>query len=211
MEAKDLGAVTPRKPVLSISARKLKDNAADWHNLILKWESLSGAGFTTASSIANLKMSSLSKDKIELENSSLPSDTNGQTYPDYNQELETLCEQLQATLDGLTKVQVKMEKLASTTKGICDLENYHHGEEGQPPPLFHTWPTAHFYTVSRQLCDMYGKELLLKRTIVEELAHSADRDLALSYLSMWLHEPYVERTSQLLLEGMLLETGHRPL
>ncbi|XP_075388188.1 cyclin-dependent kinase 2-interacting protein isoform X2 [Tenrec ecaudatus] len=152
-----------------------------------------------------------SKDKIELENSSLPSDTNGQTYPDYNQELETLCEQLQATLDGLTKVQVKMEKLASTTKGICDLENYHHGEEGQPPPLFHTWPTAHFYTVSRQLCDMYGKELLLKRTIVEELAHSADRDLALSYLSMWLHEPYVERTSQLLLEGMLLETGHRPL
>lgn len=57
--AKTLGIATPRKPVLSVSARKLKDNAADWHNLILKWDSLSDKGFTTASSIANLKVSLL--------------------------------------------------------------------------------------------------------------------------------------------------------
>lgn len=58
---------------------------------------------------------------------------------------------------------------------------------------------------------MYRKELLLKRTITEELAHAADRDLTLSYLSMWLHQPYVETDSRLLLESMLLETGHRAL
>uniref|UniRef100_G3UFH3 Cyclin dependent kinase 2 interacting protein n=1 Tax=Loxodonta africana TaxID=9785 RepID=G3UFH3_LOXAF len=259
ISAKTFGVATPRKPVLSVSARKIKDNAADWHNLILKWESLNDAGFATANSIANLKISLLSKDKVELESCSPAADKDEEkSYPGYNKELEMLCEELQATLDGLvskltqslrafgktaragtqvppslggkklvpfrnlrikfqviflyskltsfqTKIQVKMEKLTSTTKGICDLENYHYGEESQRPLLFHTWPTADFYAVSRRLSDMYAKELLLKRTIVEELAHSSDHDLALSYLSMWLHQPYVENSSQLLLEGMLLE------
>lgn len=64
---------------------------------------------------------------------------------------------------------------------------------------------------SRRLSDMYGAELLLKRTIVEELAHTADHDLSLTYLSLWLHQPYVQSDSRLLLESMLLETGHRAL
>lgn len=65
--------------------------------------------------------------------------------------------------------------------------------------------------MSRQLSDMYGKELRLKRAIAEELAHSTDHDLTLSYLSLWLHQPYVDGDSKLLLESMLLETGHRAL
>lgn len=43
-----------------------------------------------------------------------------------------------------TKIQVKMEKLSSTTKGVWELEKYHHGPDGSQQPLFHTWPTAHF-------------------------------------------------------------------
>ncbi|XP_051690790.1 cyclin-dependent kinase 2-interacting protein isoform X2 [Oryctolagus cuniculus] len=104
MEAKTLGITTPRKPVLSVSARKLKDNAADWHNLILKWETLNDAGFTTANNIANLKISLLNKDKIELEGSSPASSENGEKENvEYHKELEVLCEELQATLDGLTR------------------------------------------------------------------------------------------------------------
>ncbi|XP_044788848.1 cyclin-dependent kinase 2-interacting protein isoform X3 [Bubalus bubalis] len=176
MEAKTLGTVTPRKPVLSVSARKIKDNAADWHNLILKWETLNDGGFATANSIANMKISLSSKDKIELASSGLASDDCAEKeHPEYSRELETLCEELQATLEGLrewfprldlalnlalvegggvhvpqldehftTKIQMKMEKLSSTTKGVCELEDYHHGEERKCPPLFHTWPTAHF-------------------------------------------------------------------
>ncbi|KAL0602082.1 Cyclin-dependent kinase 2-interacting protein [Plecturocebus cupreus] len=212
VEAKTVGIVTPRKPVLSVSARKIKDNAADWHNLILKWETLNDAGFTTANDIANLKISLLNKDKIELESSSPASKENEEkAYVEYNEDLEKLCEELRATLDGLTKIQVKMEKLTSTTKGVCELENHHYGEESKRPPLFHTWPTARFYEVSRGLSEMYRKELLLKRTVAEELAHAGDPDLTLSYLSMWLHQPYVESHSRLHLESMLLETGHRAL
>ncbi|XP_040112833.1 cyclin-dependent kinase 2-interacting protein isoform X4 [Oryx dammah] len=151
MEAKTLGTVTPRKPVLSVSARKIKDNAADWHNLILKWETLNDGGFATANSIANMKISLLSKDKIELVSSGLASDDCAEKeHPEYSRELETLCEQLQATLEGLTKIQMKMEKLSSTTKGVCELEDYHHGEERKRPPLFHTWSTAHFSNAAVQ-------------------------------------------------------------
>uniref|UniRef100_A0A8C4L4T2 Cyclin dependent kinase 2 interacting protein n=1 Tax=Equus asinus TaxID=9793 RepID=A0A8C4L4T2_EQUAS len=104
MEAKTLGSMIPRKPVLSVSARKIKDNAADWHNLILKWETLNDAGFATANNIANLKISLLSKDKIELENSSLASNDNAEKmHPEYSKELEMLCEGLQASLDGLMR------------------------------------------------------------------------------------------------------------
>ncbi|XP_036986250.1 cyclin-dependent kinase 2-interacting protein isoform X2 [Artibeus jamaicensis] len=146
MEAKTLGSATPRKPVLSVSARKIKDNAADWHNLILKWETLNDAGFAIANNIANTKISLLSKDEAELESGSPACDGNAERRPPgYSAELEALCEELQATVAGLTKIQVKMEKLSSTTKGICELEKYHYGEDGRGAPLFHTWPTARFW------------------------------------------------------------------
>ncbi|KAF3830847.1 hypothetical protein GH733_002085 [Mirounga leonina] len=178
------------------SARKIKDNAADWHNLILKWEALNDTGFATANNIANLKTRLWSEDAAELQSSPASGEDADKTLPEYSKELETLCEELQTTFDAL---------------GVCELENYHCGDGRHRPPLFHTWPTAHFYEVSRQLSDMYQKELLLKRTVIEELVHTTDHDLTLSYLSMWLHQPFVETNGKLLLESMLLETGHRAL
>lgn len=48
----------------------------------------------------------------------------------------------------------------------------------------------------------------MKHTIGAKLAHTADCTLSLTYLSMWLHQPYIESVSKLQLESMLLETGH---
>uniref|UniRef100_A0A673TSS4 Cyclin dependent kinase 2 interacting protein n=1 Tax=Suricata suricatta TaxID=37032 RepID=A0A673TSS4_SURSU len=104
MAANTLGSATPRKPVLSVSARKIKDNAADWHNLILKWENLSDAGFATANNIANLKISLWSEDKTESQSSSPASEENaGRTLPEHSKELETLCEALQTTFEALMR------------------------------------------------------------------------------------------------------------
>ncbi|XP_047587725.1 cyclin-dependent kinase 2-interacting protein-like [Lutra lutra] len=145
MAANTLGSATPRKPVLSVRERKIKDNAADWHNLILKWETLNDAGFATANGIANLKIRLRSEDKTELQSSSPASrEDTDKTLPEYSKELETLCEELQTTLEALAKIQIKMEKLSSTTKGVYELENYHYRDGRPRPPLFHTWPTAHF-------------------------------------------------------------------
>ena len=46
-----------RKGNLTGSARKLKDNAADWHNLILKWDRLNDEGSTIATKIVNYRIS----------------------------------------------------------------------------------------------------------------------------------------------------------
>lgn len=37
------------------SARKIKDNAADWHNLMLKWDKLNNDGFQCATNIVNMR------------------------------------------------------------------------------------------------------------------------------------------------------------
>lgn len=40
---------------LTGSARKLKDNAADWHNLLLRWEKLNEEGFVLAGNIVDMR------------------------------------------------------------------------------------------------------------------------------------------------------------
>ncbi|XP_068959845.1 cyclin-dependent kinase 2-interacting protein isoform X2 [Petaurus breviceps papuanus] len=145
MDVKNSGLVTPKRTVLSVSARKIKDNAADWHNLLSKWETLNNMGFSVANKIGNIKISALTEDKVELECNSIPSGFHSQkVHPKFNEELEMLCKELHDTLENLAKVQVKMEKLTSTTKGICNLENYHRGNGNYQTPLFHTWPTTYF-------------------------------------------------------------------
>ncbi|NXX96540.1 CINP protein, partial [Centropus bengalensis] len=200
---------TPR-PVLAVSVRKIKDNAADWHNLMMKWERLNDEGFTTANKIVNMKISEQFQDnKLEIacDNSATESE---KPTPKYNEELDSCCTELLETLKHMTKIQLKMEKLTSTTKAICDLEAYHHRDGTCTTPFFHTWPALYFYEVSLKLSEMYKKELQLKETIVQEIAHTADRDLMMVFLSSWLYQPYIENSSKLLLEAMLLETGHRP-
>ncbi|XP_013929006.1 PREDICTED: cyclin-dependent kinase 2-interacting protein [Thamnophis sirtalis] len=203
------GSSTPRTPVLSISARKIKDNAADWHNLVMKWETLNDNGFSIATKIVNIKNATQIKDsnlEIEHEDSS-----DSERLPlNYNTELEQCCTELLGIFEKLAKIHEKMEKLCSTTKGVCDLETYHHAAEPKAP-LFHTWPVSHFHEVSVKLLDMYSQELKLKHTIVEEIAHTADQDLQMVYLSSWLHQPYIDNSNIVLLESMLLETGHRQL
>lgn len=41
---------------LTGSARKIKDIAADWHNLMLRWEKLNDVGFRVAGNIVDLKL-----------------------------------------------------------------------------------------------------------------------------------------------------------
>lgn len=51
-----LGAAKKKCSALTGSARKIKDNAADWHNLLLRWEKLSDEGFKVAGHIVDLRL-----------------------------------------------------------------------------------------------------------------------------------------------------------
>ena len=62
---------------------------------------------------------------------------------------------------------------------------------------------------SRKLSEMYAEEIKLKQTVMENIAHSVDRDLLMFYSACWVHQPYIDNEARILLEAMLFETGHR--
>ncbi|XP_015142963.1 cyclin-dependent kinase 2-interacting protein isoform X2 [Gallus gallus] len=118
---------------------------------MMKWERLNDSGFTTANKIVNMKISEqLQDNKLEItcDNSTTESE---KPSPKYNEELDNCCTELLETLKKMTKIQLKMEKLSSTTKGICDLEKFHHGGGSCAAPLFHTWPTAYFFAIEQKI------------------------------------------------------------
>uniref|UniRef100_A0A4X2LMU6 Uncharacterized protein n=1 Tax=Vombatus ursinus TaxID=29139 RepID=A0A4X2LMU6_VOMUR len=99
---KNSGMVTPKRNVLSVSSRKIKGNAADWHNLLLKREILNNMGFSVANKIGNSTISALPEDKTDLKCNSIASGFHSQeVHPKYNEKLEMLCKELHHTLENL--------------------------------------------------------------------------------------------------------------
>ncbi|KAF7704270.1 cyclin-dependent kinase 2-interacting protein [Silurus meridionalis] len=200
-----------RKGNLTGSARKLKDNAADWHNLILKWERLSDEGSTIATKIVNFRLSkeSVKDPEVIMEGNSLSGAPAEKSAYESNPELEEECIKLQNVVERMAHILSKMEKMVSAERGICKLEAFQYGEKGRPTPLFQTWSTQQFVEVSSKLYEVYKQELALKRTILREVAHTANPDLCMVYLSCWLHQPYIQDNTKILLESLLMETGHK--
>ncbi|KAL7873410.1 hypothetical protein AOLI_G00124810 [Acnodon oligacanthus] len=206
-------AATPgRKGNLTGSARKLKDDAADWHNLILKWDRLNDEGSTVATKIVNYRISEKSvKEPDVMEEDGLSVAASERRVNQCSQELQEECVNLQNIVDKMVHILSKMEKMVSAEKGICELEMFRYGAKGRPAPLFQTWSTQQFVEVSSRLYEAYKQELALKHTILQELAHTTNTDLSMVYLSSWLYQPYIEDSTKLLLESLLMETGHRTL
>ncbi|XP_048830922.1 cyclin-dependent kinase 2-interacting protein isoform X2 [Brienomyrus brachyistius] len=190
METKQQGVVSSaRKPCLSGSVRKLKNIAADLHNFILKWERLNDEGFSIASQIVNLEISKRSEKKshIKLDWENRVNIEHSENEAELDSDLEDGCTALLAILG-------KME-----------------GPSGTQSLLFQTWPVTHFDEISSKLFDAYKQELNLKQIVVNEIAHISDPNLSLVFLSSWLYQPYIEDINKVLLESLLLETGHRML
>ncbi|KAG9268125.1 cyclin-dependent kinase 2-interacting protein [Astyanax mexicanus] len=214
MNEKHSEATPPgRKGNLTGSARKLKDNAADWHNLILKWERLTDEGSAIANKIVNYRISETSVKEpdivlVDEGSSEAPSERRAHQS---NPELEEECVNLQNIVDKMAHILLKMEKIVSNERGVYNLEMFQFGVQGRPAPLFQTWSTQQFAEVSSKLYEAYKQELALKRTILQELAHTTNTHLSMVYLSCWLYQPYVEDNTKLTLESLLMETGHRAL
>ncbi|XP_061750941.1 cyclin-dependent kinase 2-interacting protein [Nerophis ophidion] len=195
------GDVTNRKcSALTGSARKIKDNAADWHNLMLRWEKANDEGFAIATNIVNLRRSS--GQTVEQSSSEQAAIT---------AQLQQECGKLQDIVDKMAAILSKMQRLMASQRGLVELEDFQFGPEGRKVPLFHSWSTKHFEQQSGVLLKCFSEELRVKRIVQQEVAHSATPDQSLVYLSCWLHQPKMAAAGRVALEAMLLETGHRAL
>ncbi|XP_008313307.1 cyclin-dependent kinase 2-interacting protein [Cynoglossus semilaevis] len=184
------------------SARKIKDNMADWHNLMLKWEKLNDTGFNIITNISNMRLSQSSQSSSS--SSSLAS-------ADTAADLQDQCSKLREIVDKMVAIVKKMERLMTSQRGLQDLEDFQFGPEGRKVPLFHTWSTQQFVASSDILCEAFQQEVKLKQVVLQEVAHSTNSDLCTVYLSCWLHQPFIPAHVRQTLEALLLETGHRPL
>ncbi|XP_078589943.1 cyclin-dependent kinase 2-interacting protein-like [Branchiostoma floridae x Branchiostoma japonicum] len=201
---------------LSPMAKKVRDVAADWHNLIQRWEVLNASGASVSNKIVNCKLANIeSQDAavVTVEQTSAGSTAGAGEAADadgMSKELEGFCNQLTDTYNAMAKLLEKMKKLTSNLKGQWELQQYQSNkDEGESSILFQTWPIQHFYEVSVELSEMYSRELKLKQGISENIAHRSDRHTMMFLASSWLHQPYIDNRSELLLESMLVETGHR--
>ncbi|XP_061781190.1 cyclin-dependent kinase 2-interacting protein isoform X1 [Nerophis lumbriciformis] len=128
------GDVTNRKcSALTGSARKIKDNAADWHNLMLRWEKANDEGFAIATNIVNLRRSS--GQTVEQSSSE---------HAAITAQLQQECGRLQDIVDKMAAILSKMQRLMASQRGLVDLEDFQFGPEGRKVPLFHSWRTKHF-------------------------------------------------------------------
>ncbi|XP_047201772.1 cyclin-dependent kinase 2-interacting protein isoform X3 [Girardinichthys multiradiatus] len=222
------------------SARKIRDNAADWHNLMVRWDKLNNEGFQFATNIVNKRNSQ--KDHQPLDD--FPSTSVSQSFPSAVQqqtagaaELQVECSKLQAVVDQMVVIVAKMEHLMAIQQGVQHLEEFQFGSEGRTLPLCQSWRTKEFDWAgeirpvpsteliqvssvedicskeesSQVLLAAFSQELKLKQMILQELAHTTVSDLHMIYLSCWLHQPFIPAQTRLTLEALLLETGHRPL
>ncbi|XP_035023355.1 cyclin-dependent kinase 2-interacting protein [Hippoglossus stenolepis] len=188
---------------VTASARKIKDNVADWHNLMLRWEKLNENGFCVAANIVNIKLSRNKQQQLVDESSSSSSTP--------ALELQEECSKLHDIVVKMVAMVTKMEHLMTSQRGIRDLEEFQYGPEGRKCPLFHTWNTEQFESSSGFLWEAFSQELKLKQAVLQEVAHTTDPDLDMVFLSCWLHQPYTPPQTRQTLEALLLETGHRPL
>lgn len=180
--------------------RRIKDAAADVHNCVQKWEKLKNQGFKIVSDIANLKISQ----RTEQEESCYPAG------------LHEWCTNLRSTYSDMTILADKLKTISRQLEKVSEIH------ANSSDILFLSWPTDKFQSVAEEISGMYSQELEAKRLIAENIAHidwledgvmreaESSRDLLMAYVACWLHEPYInEETRTMLLEELLLETGHQ--
>ncbi|KAM8914184.1 cyclin-dependent kinase 2-interacting protein [Spinachia spinachia] len=200
-------------PAVTGTTRRIKDNAADWHNLMARWEKLNEDGFNVAGNIVAMTLTRPQNDQLlRVDESSTPSSPSSPSPPSASggaAELHVECCKLQEVIDKMVVIVKKMERLTALQQGVQDLEEFQFGREGRK--LFHSWNAKHFKESSCVLLESFSQELKLKQIILQELAHTATSDLSMVYMSCWLHQPFITPQTRLTLEAVLLETGHHPL
>lgn len=93
------------------SARKVKDNAADWHNLMMRWEKLNEDGFSVAGNIANLRRTRSQSDRLLLDDESSSSSSSSSSSAPWQQAgeaaaLQDECRKLQDVIDKMVTLDL---------------------------------------------------------------------------------------------------------
>lgn len=164
---------------LTGSARHVRDLTADIHASIQQWNTLHLQGVTLLRNITGAKQDE-----------------------SYSPSLQELCDKLEAVCNGLDDIVLNLGQIAHQMKITTSLDN-------SPHKLFATWPSSKFGQVAESIYNAYSREVKVKRKVLEDAAHYCSESWKMLFLASWVHQPLLPENLTVLLESMLIETGHR--
>ncbi|KAM0735267.1 Cyclin-dependent kinase 2-interacting protein [Formica fusca] len=168
---------------LTGTERFIYNLAADIYANIQQWDSFHTEGVTYLRNIIQVK-----HDK----NYSV-------ILQDMCDKLENVCNNLICLQDGII---TNLEQIKNQFIAITVLQE-------TTTKLFLTWPTNKFGEIAETIYQMYHKEATLKRNLLENIAHNHTETWKMFYLAAWVHQPLLSENLTLLLNSLLIETGHQ--
>ncbi|KAK0040656.1 cyclin-dependent kinase 2-interacting protein [Biomphalaria pfeifferi] len=177
--------------------RKVKDLAADIHNLILKWASLNSRGVDIITRIANMKIEKVFNVQ----------EVSGGPQPAIPLELNPLCDLLLDLVGDMKKIVEKLESKTKLAESLVSLKVYNTSTTVSDV-LFQTMSLEDIAKTVREICTDYQQEVSFKAELCKHVGHAANRDAIMFYTSCWAHQPYVSTRTCDSLQALLIETGH---
>ena len=161
------------------------------HSFAQAWQEYNGKGFEVATTLVNAL---------------LHGQEGAKSHED--EAVDSSCAQLQDLLDQFHRTLEHLASLSSNLKSIISLME----ARGENPtaPLFHTLPMTAFASCADSMFLDHSQELSLKRSIVTDMLRGQrNRETLRTYLSCWIHQPYLSSHTGDQLEALLIETGLR--
>jgi len=165
---------------LTGTIRLVRDLAADIHANIQQWNNFHIRGITYLKDITQEKQNK-----------------------NYSEVLQNLCDKLENICDNLDDIVKNLNKIKHQLIAISAIP------QKTADKLFVTWPTAKFGEIGETIYKAYYMEAKLKRNLLENVAHNYTESWKMLHLAAWVYEPSLTENLTILLESLLIETGHR--
>jgi len=164
---------------LTGAMRLVRDLAADIHANIQQWNNLHIQGIAYLKDI-----------------------TQGKCDKNYSDTLQDLCDKLETVCDNLDGIVGNLQQIKCQLKAVTALHK-------SADKLFITWPTTKFGEVAETIYKAYRMEAKLKRSVLENVSHNYTESWKMLHLTAWVYEPLLVEDLMILLDSLLIETGHR--
>ncbi|KAK6617220.1 hypothetical protein RUM44_005551 [Polyplax serrata] len=169
--------------------RRVRDASAELHNYIQSWNKSHICGISIIQKIRGTMLKSVSLVVQSEEENAL------------------LVELFSSLEEILGNFSVIIESIATLTKQMKSIVLL---QKCKSPP-FLTWPIDKFGHVFQEILGAYVKEYEVKRITFENIGLCGENEnKLLLYIAAWMYQVYVDERTNVLVEKLLMETGHKP-
>ena len=203
--------------IADVSVKKrICDIIIDLHECIQNWEIVNQSSFQTINTLVNL---SAQKQSSEEEYERDSSSVSLECWKRYKSKLINIREGLISdhvnNMKRIKSLYLKVKKTVNNLEAIYHMKSSPcpghdlDGAEGDKA-VFNTWTSEDFYRSARSIFNCYTKEWLLKQQMSEHflgIEPKTEASQTALFVSMWLHQPYIDDSCSSALESMLLESG----